>query len=85
MGAPDKWKQVMFAKAVKLDVAHNHHFIIRNVEDRIIDQFLRINVIACQQFGIHARHTPRRVLQTLPFRILSDGAQQCQRGGFDRR
>ncbi len=50
MGASNKWKQVVFAEAVKFDFAHNDHLIIRNVEDCLIDQLLRIGVIACQQF-----------------------------------
>ena len=39
MGPPDKRQHVVFAQAVKFGISHNHHIIVIDGEDGIVNQF----------------------------------------------
>lgn len=45
-----KWQQMMFAQTKEVNVAHNDHFVVFFVENRLVDQFCRVRARERKQF-----------------------------------
>ena len=45
MALTDKGQQVMFAQRVKLDVLHDHHFVVIGRKDGVVDERVQIVLI----------------------------------------
>ena len=81
----DEGQQMVFAERVHLDVAHEHHLVMRHVEGGGQDLG---GVLAhpAEQFASRLRHPGGSLAQPVSIRILTDGQQElthCSLGPDD--
>src|ERR1700749_4931634 len=76
---------MMFAKRIELNVLNDHHFVIVDVEERVVKHVLHRLPIAASQKLDRLLHALRRSHQPIPRRILSDAMQQLRVNLLKRR
>src|SRR5262245_37872525 len=69
-------QQVMLAEAVHVDVAHHHHFVVVHGEERAVDDFVDVCLVAAGQKPERLVDTSRRFEEPLARRILAELCQQ---------
>jgi hypothetical protein len=70
MALPEKRQHVMLAKAVKINVLHDHHLVGRRLEQRIVQHLFGIFRVATGKELESFRHASRRAHQSLPIWVL---------------
>ena len=81
-GAEERQEMVL-AQRVERDVLDDHHLAVVDVEDRPVDESLRVDVVAGGQLGVHAVHPLRRADQPVARRVFADLDQDLADGRFD--
>src|SRR5215467_4737995 len=71
MSLTEEWQEVMLAKTKDFDVLHDHHLVVRNIEQRAQQRFLRALPITFGQILHRSRHACRSVPESITLRILS--------------
>ena len=71
MAYAEKRQHVVFAKTVKLYIAHNDHIIGFSFEDRTMHHIFELLLIAAEQILIAAGHAVRSRQQALALRIIA--------------
>jgi len=74
---------MVLAQRVELDVGHQHHLLVLDVKQGVVDHLLRVGVVAGQQFLVHAGHALRRLEQAVTIRILPHRLEQRAHRLFD--
>ena len=74
---------MVLAERVERDVLDDDHLRVGDVEDRTVDQPLRVDVIAGGQLGVHPMDPFRRSLESLALGVLSDLGQDLVDGRLD--
>ena len=72
MAFPKKRQQVMFAKAIEIDILYNYHFIVMLIEYRVIQQLLDIFAISLGQKFVSLCNTVGSSNQSFPFGIFAN-------------
>ena len=62
---PKKRKHVMFAEAVEVDVLHDHHLVIIDSEQRVVERGIDVGRVAARQKAKRLLDSLRRVAQPL--------------------
>ena len=57
-GRPEERQQVVLAQGVERDVLDDDHLAVVDIEDRAVDQPLRVDVVAGGQLGVHPVNRP---------------------------
>ena len=83
MGAAEEGQQVMLAERVEGDVLDDHHLRVAHLEDRAVDQPVRVHVVAGRQLVVHAVHALRRAPQPLAVRVLPYLREDLAHRGLD--
>src|SRR5688572_10070465 len=69
-------QQVMLAEAVHVDVAHHHHFIVGNVEERAVDDFVHVRAVPARQKAERLLDATRRLGEALAVGVLTKRGEQ---------
>src|SRR5258708_32126833 len=72
VGLAEERQQVMFAQAKKLDVLHNHHFVVGHAKRRAVQDMIQVLVITAGQILQSFLETLWRLAQPFAIRILAD-------------
>ena len=78
-------EHVMLTQAVELDVAHDDHLVVVDIENGLIDKRIRVHPVSCKQLVVHARHALRRAFQALSVHVLPKAFQKKANGLLDLR
>ena len=83
MRAPGHWQHVVLAEADDANVLEDHEFVIAaDLVEGALEIVARIDFIAREKLAVGARHTLRRVDQTLAIRIVSRPFDENPHGRF---
>jgi len=80
---PQEGQQVMLAQAVEVNVAHDDHLIVLDIEDGVVDEPHGVHVVAGGEFGVSTRDAGRRVEQPFALHVLADGREDVTHGAFN--
>jgi hypothetical protein len=71
VGPPHEGQQVVLAEAVELDVLDDHHLVVGDVEEGVVQDLVRVLVIAPGQEAQRLRDAARRADQAVAARALA--------------
>ena len=80
---PEERQQVVLAERVERDVLDDDHLAVVDIEDRVVDQPLGIDVVAGGQLGVHPVDALRRSDQALAVGVLADLLEDPPDGRLD--
>ena len=63
---------MVFAKTEHLDILDDHHFVVGDLEQRAVEDFPRVHLVALGQLAKRARHAFRRAAQSVAVRIFAE-------------
>src|SRR5262245_13611645 len=66
----------MLAETVEVDVAHDHHLVILDGEERAVDDLVEVGVVSAREELHRLGDAARRLAQPLAIRILAEFFQQ---------
>src|SRR6185503_17898530 len=69
-------QQVMLAEAVHIDVAHDHHLVVLDGEQRAVDDVIDVGAITAREKAERLLNPARGLDEPLAFRILAERLQQ---------
>jgi len=75
MAHPEEREQVVFTEGIERDVFDEHHLIVGDVEEGVVDQFVDIDGIAAGQFPIGPGDAGWGVAEPLSLGVFSDERQ----------
>ena len=84
MGDPGEGHEVVLAHRPQLDVAHQHHLVVPDVEgggEHVLGTLAQTR----RQLGVGPGDARRGVVQALPLRVLTDREEQLADGGLGAR
>ena len=74
---------MVLAERIERDVLDDHHLRVADVEDRGVDEPVRVDVVARGQLGVHPVDAVRRPDEALPAGVLADLDEDVADGLLD--
>jgi hypothetical protein len=65
-------QQMVFAQAENFNIPYDDHFVVSNIEQCLVQELIRIHPVTARQKTEGAIDTQRRILESIPARILAD-------------
>jgi hypothetical protein len=76
MALAKKWKEVMFANRIYVDVLHHDHLVVLFGEECLVEDLVGVLLIARRQILPGLGHSGRRLVEALARRVLADLLQE---------
>ena len=82
--APEERQHVVLAEAVEVDVLHDHHLVVADVEERVVEDLPGILRVAGAEEAHRLGDADRRAQQAVAAGVLAELLQQLRDQGLDR-